>query len=62
MLRVSEMPIPRSRLKRGPAIAPVIASSPNPSLDTAKSATKSGIELPSANIVRPRKDVLIPLI
>ena len=61
MLRVREMPIPSRRLKSGPAIAPVMASSPKPSLETARSATRSGIELPSANIVRPRKDVLIPL-
>ena len=54
--------MPRRILKRGPAKQPVIANSPNPSLETARSATKSPIEFPIAKRVSPRKDGLIPLI
>ena len=55
------MPIPRSKLNNGPAMQPVIANSPKPSLETAKSATKSPIEFPRASSVRPRNDGLTPL-
>ena len=58
---VSEIPIPRSKLNNGPAMQPVIANSPKPSLETAKSATRSPIEFPRANKVRPRNDGLTPL-
>ena len=58
---VSEIPIPRSKLNKGPAMQPVMASSPKPNLETAKSATKSPIEFPRASNVRPRNDGLTPL-
>ena len=59
---VKDIASPSNKLKRGPAVQPITASSPRPILEIARLAIRSPTEFPAARRVSPRKEGFMPLI